>query len=115
MDKTVERYYRLKKKQKEVEQELATLREQIIGHCREQEVSELAVSGYKVKIVAQERREYDDQKLHEALPDADVWRLVSRSDPSRIAGLVKLNVINEEALKGTYLPRKVFYLQIERT
>ena len=114
MDKTVKRYYDLKKKQKEIEQELADLRGQILAHCAEQEAAELAVGRFVVKIVEQDRREYDDQKLYDALPDASVWRLLSRADSAKIAGLVKLNVINEDVLQGTFSIKKVSSLQVGR-
>lgn len=115
MDKTVRRYYQLKKKQKEIEQELTELRGQIIGHCSEQGRSELAIGSYRVRLVAQERREYDDRKLYDALNDAEAWRLVSRADPAKLAGVVKMNVISEEALQGTYATKKVTLLQVEKT
>ena len=115
MDKTVRRYYQLKKKQKEIEQELSELRGQIIGHCAEQGQSELAIGSYRVRLVAQERREYDDRKVYDALKDAEAWRLVSRADPAKLAGVVKMNVISEETLEGTYTTKKVTLLQVERT
>ena len=114
MDKTVRRYYQLKKKQKELEQELAELRGQILSHCEEQGQSELTVGSYRVKLVAQERREYDDRKLYEALADAEAWRLVSRADPAKLAGVVKMNVISEEALQGTYTTKHITLMQVER-
>lgn len=114
LDETVRRFYQLKKKQKELDQELAGLREQILAHCAAQGVSEAEIGGYRVRIVAQERREYDDQKLYQALPDAEVWRLASRADPSKIAGLVRLNVLNEAILEDTYSLKKVALLQVER-
>ena len=114
MDKTVKRYFDLKKKQKEIEQELADLRGQILDHCAEQTAAELAVGRYLVKVVDQDRREYDDQKLYDALPDASVWRLLSRADTSKIAGLIKLNVLNEDVLKGTFTIKKVSSLSVER-
>ncbi|WP_123039749.1 hypothetical protein [Cohnella candidum] len=114
MDKTVRRYYELKQKQKEIEQELTDLRGHILAHCTEQGVTETEAGSYRVKIVAQERREYDDAKLYGALPDPEVWRLLSRADPAKIAGLVKLNVINEEILRDTYTTKSISLLQVER-
>lgn len=115
MDKAVvKRYYDLKSRQKEIERELAELRGAILGECEAEGLAQADVGGYKVKIVVQERREYDDQKLKVALPDDDVWRLISRADPSKIAGLVKLNVIGEEKLAGTYDTKKIALLQVDR-
>lgn len=114
MDKTVKRYYQLKQKQKEIEQEIADLRQEILNHCAEQGVSETEIGKYRVRIIAQDRREYDDQKLYEALPDAEVWRLVSRADPAKIAGLVKLNVIHEDILQHTYTMKKISSLVVDK-
>lgn len=100
MDKAAKRYYQLKQKQKEIEQELAALRLELISRCQEQGVLELEDGGYQVKLVLQERREYDDQKLYAALPDNELWRMLSKADPSKIASLLKLNVITEEKIKA---------------
>ena len=114
MDKKVKRYHQLKQKHKEIEQELAELRGDILHHCNEQGVSELEVGGYKVKIVAQERREFDDTRLYEALPDPEVWRMLSKPDASKIASLIKLNVITEERIKDTYSVKHIALLQVEK-
>ncbi|WP_425414627.1 hypothetical protein [Paenibacillus harenae] len=114
MDKTIRRYYKQKQKQKELERELAELRDQIVGYCSEQGVNELEIGGHKVKIVIQERKEYDDNKLYEALPDPEIWRLLSRPDSSKITSLIKLNVISEENIKDTYALKTVKLLQVEK-
>ncbi len=114
MDKKVKRYYQLKQKQKEIEQEMMELRSEIMNHCTEQGVSELEVGSYKVKIVLQERKEYDDNKLYEALPDPSVWRMLSKSDSSKIASLIKLNVISEEKIKDTFSVKNVTLLQVDK-
>jgi hypothetical protein len=114
VDKKVKRYYQLKQNQKELEREMAELRSEIIGHCIEQGVSELEAGTYRVKLVLQERKEYDDAKLYEALPDPDVWRLLSKPDTSKIASLIHLNVISEEKLKDTYSVKNVTLLQVEK-
>ncbi len=115
MDKTVvKRYYQLKKKQKEIEQEMAELRHQILGWCSENGLADAEIGNYRVRVIAQDRREYDDERLYHALPDAEVWRLISRADPAKIAGMVKLNVLNEEILQDTYAMKKVSSLQVEK-
>jgi len=114
MEKTIARYYVLKQQQKDIEQQLAELRAQIVDYCREHEQSAIETGGYKARIIKQERREYDDQKLYAALPDADVWRLVSRADPGKIASLVKLNIISEQALQGTYSVKRIANLQVDK-
>jgi hypothetical protein len=114
VDKTVSRYYQLKQKLREIEQELSELRRQILAYCDEMGVADTEIGRYRVRVIAQDRREYDDEKLYHALPDAEVWRLVSRADPSKIAGLVKLDVLSEERLRDTYTMKKVSSLQVER-
>ncbi|WP_195572519.1 hypothetical protein [Paenibacillus sp. 1001270B_150601_E10] len=114
MDTQVKRYYHLKQKKKELEAELQELHEQIMSYCQEQQTSDIEIGSYRVKLVLQERKEYDDTKLYEALPDPEVWRLCSKTDPSKLAGLVKLNVIPEEKLKDTYTLKPVTLLKVEK-
>lgn len=114
METKVKRYYQLKQKVKEFEQELAQLRQEIIDHCEEEGVSELEIGSYRVRITHQGRKEYDERKLYEVLPDPDLWRLLSRPDPSKIAGLIKLNVISEERIEGTYSMKNISLLQIDK-
>lgn len=114
MDKKVRRYFQLKQKQKEIEQELGELRSEIMNHCTEQGVSDLEIGRYTVKIVRQERKEYDDNKLYEALPDPEVWRMLSKPDSSKISSLIKLNVISEEKIKDTFSVKSVTLLQVDK-
>lgn len=114
MDVKLRRYYQLKQKQKELEQELSELRGQIIEHCQQQGVQELEAGTFRAKLVLQDRKEFDEQKLYEALPDPDVWRLLSKPDASKIAGLIKLNVISEDAIKDTYAAKRITILQVEK-
>ncbi|GIO31215.1 MULTISPECIES: hypothetical protein [Paenibacillus] len=114
MDKIVKRYFQLKQQQKETEQELKELRDEIVGYCREQGTAECVFGPYRVRLVSQLRKEYDDDKLFNALPDLEVWRLLSKPDPGKIAGLVKLGVVTEEALRGTYEEKDVTLLQVDR-
>lgn len=114
MDKTVRRYYQQKQKQKEIEQELSELRSEIMAYFTEQGVNELETLSHKVKIVVQERKEYDDTKLFEALPDPELWRLLSKPDASKITSLVKLNVISEDKLRDTFSTKTVKLLQVDK-
>ncbi|WP_372239012.1 hypothetical protein [Paenibacillus sp. FSL A5-0031] len=114
LDKTVRRYYQQKQKQKEIEQELTELRQTIMSYLAEQEANELEIGSHKVKVVVQERKEYDDNKLYEALPDPELWRMLSKPDGTKIASLVKLNVINEEKLKDTFSTKTVKLLQVDK-
>ncbi|WP_420818503.1 hypothetical protein [Paenibacillus paeoniae] len=114
MIRQVSRYFQLKSKQKEIEQELQELRNEILAHCEQQGISETTVGGYQVKLVKQERKEYDDTRLSEALPDPQLWRLLSKPDPSRISSLLKLKVLSEDQLKDTYVTKQVTLLQIDK-
>lgn len=114
MDKKVSQYYKLKQKIKELEQETAELRSAIMAHCAAEGRTELEIGGYRVKIVRQERKEYDDARLYEALPDPEVWRMLSKTDPSKVASLVKLNVLKEEGLQDTYTLKQISLLQIDK-
>lgn len=114
MKEQVKSYYRLKRKQKEIEQELAKLREEILAHCAETDTNSAEFGSYIVKVIPHRRKEYDEAKLFEALPDLEVWRLLSSPDTAKIANLVNLNVLSEERLKETYIVKDVSYLQVER-
>ena len=114
MEQKVRRYHELKQLQKETEQELAALRGEILEHFQEQGISELDVGEYRVRTIHQERKEYDDRKLYEALPDPGVWRLVSKADAQKIAGLIKLNVIPAEKLEGTFSIKQVTLVQVDK-
>lgn len=114
MDKIVKRYYQLKQQQKETEQELKELRDQIITFCEERDTSQFAAGPYRVKLVSQSRKEFDDTKLYEALPDLELWRMLSKSDPAKIAGLVKLGVIKEERIQDAYDLKQITLLQVEK-
>ncbi|MBW4840772.1 MAG: hypothetical protein KZY74_15375 [Paenibacillaceae bacterium] len=114
MDQKVHRYHELKQLHKETEQELAALRGEILDHFREQGISELDLDEYRVRTIHQERKEYDDHKLYEALPDPEVWRLISKADAQKVAGLVKLNVIPEEKLAGTFSLKQVMLVQVDK-
>ncbi|AOZ92046.1 hypothetical protein [Paenibacillus crassostreae] len=115
MDKQVKRYYQLKKKQKEIEQELGDLRNELINYCSEQGLTELEIGSYQVKIIMQERKEYDDSKLYAALPDPSVWKMISKADPAKITSLLKLNVITEETVKEALSLKKISVLQVNKS
>jgi hypothetical protein len=114
LDKKVKRYYQLKQQQKEIEQELSELRSDIINHCYEQGVTELSFGNHQVKLVKQDRKEYDDSKLYHALPDPDVWRMLSKADPAKITSLIKLNIIKEDKIKDTFLIKQITLLQVDK-
>jgi hypothetical protein len=110
----VRRYHQLKQQHKEIEQELGELRSEIIAQCMEQGVTDQIVGNYRIKLVSQERKEFDDQKLFAALPDHDVWRMISKADPSKISSMIKLNVISDETIRDTFSIKSVTLLQVEK-
>ena len=114
MDKMAERYFKLKQELKAIEQELAALRSGILAYCGERGAAETEADGYRVRIVSQTRRDYDDAKLYDALPDPSLWRLLSKADPAKIASLLKLNVLTEAAIRDTYEEKQVTLLQVEK-
>ncbi|WP_334075414.1 MULTISPECIES: hypothetical protein [Paenibacillus] len=114
MDMIVARYFEVKQRMKELEQELAELRERILEHCRERQITGLELAQHTVRVIHQARREYDENKLYEALPDLELWRLLSKPDTAKIAGLLKLNVITEEKIKHTYRLKDIALLQVDK-
>jgi cell division septum initiation protein DivIVA len=114
VEKKVQQYYKLKQKQKEIEKEIAGLREEIVAYCGSQATSDTEIGSYRVKLVTQNRKEYDDARLYETLSDPEVWRLLSKADPSKVAGLVKLNVIAEERINHTYTLKTITLLQVDK-
>ena len=56
MDKKVKRYYDLKQKQKELEQELSELRTEILQHSETLDTQDWEAGSYRVKLVLQERK-----------------------------------------------------------
>lgn len=114
MDEKVIRYYRLKQRIRQMEQEAAELRGEILAHCAAEGVTELDAGGCRVRVVLQDRKEYDDERLYEALPDPQVWRMLSKADPAKVASLVKLNVLKEEGLADTYTVKRISLLQVDK-
>jgi hypothetical protein len=112
MEQIFARYYELKQLHKEIEEELDTIRKQILELYPGPYTAE---SGpYRCTISFQEKREYDDHLLYNALPDASIWRLLSKADPGKIGSLLKLGVINEEMLNGTYVTKQTPYVKVQK-
>lgn len=114
MEKKVQQYYKLKAKQKELEKELAELRQDILAYFAEQGKAESVIGSYKVKLVTQNRKEYDDDKLYQTLSDPELWRLLSKADPAKVASLTKLKVIAEEKISHTYDVKTITLLQVDK-
>lgn len=114
MEQKVQTYFELKQQQKEIEQQLSVLRDEIVGYCEEQGVYETRVGGYAVKTVLQHRKEYDDQKLYASLPDPDIWRLLSKVDSHKLKSLIKLNILTEEQISPACKVKPVTLLQVDK-
>ncbi|NQX43993.1 hypothetical protein HQN87_01510 [Paenibacillus tritici] len=114
MEKKVQQYYKLKAKQKELEKELAGLRQDILAYFSEAGQTESVIGSYKVKLVTQNRKEYDDDKLYQTLSDPELWRLLSKVDPTKVASLTKLKVIAEEKIAHTYDIKTITLLQVDK-
>ncbi|WP_421617476.1 hypothetical protein ACAF76_003680 [Brevibacillus sp. TJ4] len=113
MEQLVARYYELKELQKQVEEELEALRARLLDAYAE--AGQAQEGEYRLSISYQERRDYHDDRLYNALPDPSLWRLMSRADGGKIASLVKLNVIAEPLLSGTYELRKIPVLRVKKS
>lgn len=112
MEEHLARYYELKESQKQVEEELNELRQKLLESYTETGLAE--AGEYRLTVSYQDRREYHDEKLFNALPDPSLWRLMSRADSGKIASLLKLNVIHDRVLAGTYELRKVPVLRVQK-
>ena len=114
MNKLVSRYYTLKNKQKLIDQELSELKQQIVDYLKQEQTCEAILGSYKVKLVSSERKEYEDVRLYEALPDKELWRLLPKPDLSKINGLIKMGVLTEDQIKDTYVTRTQQALHVEK-
>ncbi|MBP1999079.1 hypothetical protein J2Z69_000098 [Paenibacillus shirakamiensis] len=111
----VQRYYALKQQQKEMERELAILREHILAFYGALDVGIVEeVDGYRLKVTLQQRKDYDDLKVYEALPEAGLWRLLSKVDPAKVTSLLKLNILSEHQLAQTFAVRTIPLVQVEK-
>ncbi|WP_346779343.1 hypothetical protein [Paenibacillus brevis] len=114
LDGIAERYFEIKVLQKELDQELSGLRQQILDSCKEQDSNRLELENYEIKLIVQQRREYDENRLYETLPDLELWRMLSKPDNSKISSLIKLKIISEEKIKDTYAVKNVTVVQVDK-
>lgn len=110
----VKKYARLKKKKTDIDNEISQIRKQIVDYCVEQNVSSFESGRYRIKLVHQERKEYDDQKLFDALPDPSVWKMISKADSTKINSLINLNILTPSMLKDSYQLKQITLLQVEK-
>lgn len=114
LDGIAERYFEIKVLQKELDQELSELRQQILDSFKEQDSNRLELENYEIKLIVQQRREYDENRLYETLPDLELWRMLSKPDNSKISSLIKLKIISEEKIKDTYAVKNVTVVQVDK-
>ncbi|WP_211748583.1 hypothetical protein [Paenibacillus sp. Marseille-Q4541] len=114
MELLLHRYFELKQRKKAIEEELTELRDEIIVQLKEEGLNIIDAGDYSAKLVTQFKKEYDDDKLYKALPDADVWKLISKADSAKIAALLKLKVISEETIEHTYDTKKTDLLIVNK-
>ncbi|GIO36466.1 hypothetical protein J41TS12_13270 [Paenibacillus antibioticophila] len=114
LDGIAERFFEIKVLQKELDQELSELRQQILEGCKEQDSNRLELENYEIKLIVQQRREYDENRLYETLPDLELWRMLSKPDNSKISSLIKLKIISEEKIKDTYAVKNVTVVQVDK-
>jgi len=114
MNKLISRYYQLKQKNKSIEQELAELKEQIVQHLNNENVTDQTIGTYRVRLVQSERKEYHETLLFNALPDPELWRMLSKPDQGKITGLIKVGALKEDQLKDTYTVKQQVALIIDK-
>lgn len=112
MEEKLARFHELKQLRKQIDDEIDRLREEFLEQF--QEPTKLDQGDYQLRVTYQEKREYDDNKLYNALPDPTIWRLVSKVDPAKVTSLLKLNIIGEHILADTYELKKVPYIQVQK-
>jgi hypothetical protein len=112
MELQLARYYELKLMQKEIEDELEILKKQILEV--QTEAGSVEAGEYKLTVSFQERREYHDDRLFNALPDPALWRLMSKADSGKISSLLKLRVIHEGIVEGAYEVRKIPAIRVQK-
>ncbi|XID90134.1 hypothetical protein ACF3MZ_16405 [Paenibacillaceae bacterium WGS1546] len=104
------RYCELKTMVKQSEDELERLRKEIASEFAQD--AEFKLGEYTLKIVYQEKRQYNDRLLAEALPDPELWRALFKADPAKISALVKTGLLSEKSLEGTYTTFRTPYLYV---
>ena len=103
-------YCQLKAEQKRIEDALDKLRDEIIAAYPDD--AELRVEPYTLKVIYQEKKSYDDERLFAALPDPELWKAVGKADPAKISALVKSKLLPEQLLDGTYRTSRTAYLYV---
>ncbi|MFC5471396.1 hypothetical protein ACFPPD_22155 [Cohnella suwonensis] len=108
--KKLARFCELKAQHKKIEDELESLRKEIIAAYSADAQFEL--EGCTLKLVYQDKRQYDDVRLFEAVPDPELWKALFKADSVKIGALLKANLLSEKALEGTYRVVRTPYLYV---
>lgn len=112
MEQLLARYYELKQAEKQLQEEIESLRKEILA--LHPEPGKVEAGDYLLQVTVQEKREYDDQKLYQSLPDHDFWRLVSRADNTKINAMLKAQILREEWLNNTYETRQTLAIRVQK-
>ncbi|WP_126428440.1 hypothetical protein [Brevibacillus marinus] len=112
MEELVARMYQLRELQKQVEAELEQLRRDLLA--RYPAAGKVELGDYRLTVTYQERRDYDDERLYQALPDPQLWRMLSSADAGKISSMLKTHLIDESILSGTYAVRRIPVLRITK-
>jgi len=77
-------------------------------------VTDQTIGTYRVRLVQSERKEYHETLLFNALPDPELWRMLSKPDQGKITGLIKVGALKEEQLKDTFTVKQQVALIIDK-
>lgn len=109
-DYKLTRFCELKMQHKKLEEEMEALRQEIIGAYSAD--VQFQLQDYTLKLVYQEKKQYNDQLLFEAVPDPELWKALFKADSAKISALVKTNIISEKLLEGTYRVTRTPFLYV---
>jgi len=106
------RYCELKEQHKRLEDELESIRKDIVSMYPHS--AEVKINDFTLKIIYQEKRQFNDHLLFEALPDPELWKNVSKVDPAKISALLKADIISSEMLEGTFTTIRTPYVYVNK-
>jgi hypothetical protein len=109
-DYKLKRFCELKMQHKKLEEEMEALRAEIIGAYPAD--VQIQLQDYTLKLVYQEKKQYNDQLLFDAFPDPELWKALFKADSAKISALVKTNIISEKLLEGTYRVTRTPFLYV---
>ncbi|MCD9024960.1 hypothetical protein [Cohnella silvisoli] len=104
------RFCELKTQQKKLEEELESLRQEIIAAYPAD--VQFHLQDYTLKLIYQDKKHYNDQLLLEAIPDPELWKVLLKADPSKISALIKTHILSEKLLEGTYVTTRTPFLYV---